>query len=83
MVGFVFPDMKSIGQKLSHGNARMTSGLLSVIVLLQSIIRNLRMPTHLTCWKKENIMKSRIEGMDLRDALKGASSTMKNDIATI
>ena len=61
--------MKPIGQKLPHTNMVISWQLLLGSSSSRHIIRNLIVPTHLALRKKKDIVKSRVEWMEVRYAL--------------
>jgi len=74
VIGFICTRMKTIGQKLSHAHSSP----------FPIIIRDPRMPTHLSSREKQNIVKSQVKGMDVRDAfMRQPSSAVKNNITAI
>ena len=84
MIGFICMWMKAIGQKFPHANMVISWLLLPGSSSGRHIIRNLMVPTHLALRKKEDIVKSRVEWMEVRYALvMFLLPVIENDVPTI
>jgi len=84
MIGFICSWMKAIGQKFLHANMVVSWLLLLESSSNQHIIRKLMVPPHLALGKKKDIVKSRIEWMEVRYALvMFPLPAIENDVPTI